>query len=153
MGFNYYFVVYGIPVPQARAGRRHYLDAVGNPRSNAFDPTKSKDWKNTIGWQVRSEYSGKPHLGPVVMDAYFYLPRPKRLRKNLLVHTKKPDRDNLLKALKDALKGIIYKDDSQVFDGRTRKLYVRSGEKPRVVIGLRLLSDDGQLDFGEPWTT
>jgi Holliday junction resolvase RusA-like endonuclease len=149
MSINCHFVVYGIPVPQARAGRQHYLDAVGDPHSKAFDPSKSKDWKNTVGWQVRSEYHGKPHLGPVVMDCYFYLPRPKRLPKKYQFHTRKPDLDNLLKAVKDALKGIIYKDDSQVFDGRTRKLY---GYPPRVVIALQLLSDDGQIPFGETWT-
>lgn len=36
---------------------------------------------------------------------------------------KKPDYDNIGKIVSDALNGIAYKDDAQIVDGRTIKLY------------------------------
>lgn len=38
-------------------------------------------------------------------------------------HTKKPDFDNIGKAVADACNGVLYKDDSQIYDGRTIKQY------------------------------
>jgi Holliday junction resolvase RusA-like endonuclease len=38
-------------------------------------------------------------------------------------HTQKPDKDNVEKLVLDALSGIAYPDDSQVWDGGTRKVW------------------------------
>ena len=38
-------------------------------------------------------------------------------------HTQKPDKDNVEKLVLDALNGIAYPDDSQVWDGGTRKIW------------------------------
>jgi Holliday junction resolvase RusA-like endonuclease len=38
-------------------------------------------------------------------------------------HTQKPDKDNVEKLVLDALNGIAYPDDSQVWDGGTRKVW------------------------------
>lgn len=75
------------------------------------------------------------HEGPVAMDLFFYLPRPKSLPKRVVHHLKKPDKGNLEKGVEDTLKGLIWRDDSQVIDGRVRKQY---GDPPRVVIALQL---------------
>lgn len=153
------FTIYAQAVAQSRAGRKHYLFFDGNETraaSKAYDPVKSASWKNEVRMYVISEMnrqgmSRKVHTGPVVLDLFFYLPRPKTLPKKIRYHVRKPDRDNLEKGVKDALKGVLYKDDAQVFDGRTRKEY---GDPPRVVIGVTLIDQDDALGdfelFGYP---
>ena len=147
---DYIFTVYGVANAQSRAGRFHFI-AGGRAKSRAYDPPKSRSWKDDVKSQVLAqlnEYTrGKMlkslHAGPVVLDLYCYLPRPKTFKNKKRHHVRKPDRDNLEKGIKDALKGIIWKDDSQVCDGRTRKMY---GDPPRVIIAVRLITHGDDLD-------
>ena len=53
----------------------------------------------------------------------FFLAKPASVPKNRLLPTVKPDADKLLRAVKDALKGTIYEDDSQVTDVVVGKRY------------------------------
>ena len=52
--------------------------------------------------------------------------------------TKKPDMDNCLKAIADALNDVAYKDDTQIVDCQVRKFY---SEKPRVVIKISQIGE------------
>lgn len=80
----------------------------------------------------------------VRVDVTFALRRPKStiidgVRWNLTKeptppHTKKPDRDKLLRAVGDAMTGIVYVDDSQVIAGDTRKRYAYLGETTGALI-------------------
>ena len=86
----------------------------------------------------------------LVLTARFFLPRPQwcdamvgrgkeRVPKyppGALRHRAKPDLDNLLKSLKDAMTGIAWKDDSQVveYGSGTGKFYHENGGEPRVEI-------------------
>ena len=47
---------------------------------------------------------------------------------------KKPDWDNFAKAVTDALKGVVWTDDSRIVSGRTEKYY---SLKPRVEVFIR----------------
>lgn len=49
-------------------------------------------------------------------------------------HTKKPDADNVAKAVKDALNKILWRDDSQVCELIVRKHIAAGDEQPHVVI-------------------
>jgi len=51
-------------------------------------------------------------------------------------HAKKPDRDNLDKALMDSLTGLLWIDDAQVCDGRITKWIAAGDEQPHVVVTL-----------------
>lgn len=74
---------------------------------------------------IQEQWKGPPLLGPVRLQAFFRLPRPKshfgtgenagKLKDSAPCwHTKKPDLDNLLKFFKDCANGAIWKDDAQV---------------------------------------
>lgn len=72
--------------------------------------------------------------GPVRLDAIFFIPVPPRVkgkeREERLAgwHDIKPDKDNLEKALCDALNHAgIWKDDCQVADGRIQKRWAEVG--------------------------
>ena len=51
-------------------------------------------------------------------------------------HIKRPDVDNLVKGVKDALNGYVYKDDSQVSQLFTTKKYSKT---PRIEISIKVL--------------
>lgn len=80
--------------------------------------------------------------GAVYLDATFYMPRPKAHfdSKGILreaapeYHIIKPDRDKLLRAICDALSGVIWTDDCRVADGPTTKMYTPHGGDPGVRI-------------------
>jgi Holliday junction resolvase RusA-like endonuclease len=59
-------------------------------------------------------------------------------------HTSKPDADNLIKVVKDALNSVVYGDDSQVADQRCVKAY---SDRPRVEVTVTPLVDGAQDGF------
>jgi Holliday junction resolvase RusA-like endonuclease len=87
-----------------------------------------------------------PWTGPVMATIRAYFPIPKSTPKKLMaqminesvLHTKKPDRDNIDKIVLDALKGLVYKDDSQVCGGAGVWKYY--SPRPRLEIELEEVS-------------
>lgn len=139
------FEVIGIPVPQAQT---RFIRKTGI----AYNPS-SKDIKQ-LQWQVRPYAPPEPLGGPIEMHLTFYLPIPKstsrkatvQMQNEVILPTKKPDFDNLAYLVTNALKGIIYVDDSQVTDCIIRKRY---SDKPRTVIKI-IPIDDLQQVGGSP---
>ncbi len=96
----------------------------GRPRFSkygAYTPAKTRNYEKqleTYYAKTCSEY----FEGPIRINVEFRMPIPKsttkKLREKMLSgevkHTKKPDTDNLLKAVTDALNGLAFKDDSQI---------------------------------------
>lgn len=80
------------------------------------DPKTSADWKKDIKNQVLAIPERKPPSHePLAMRLRFFLPRPTTLPKKTHLHVKRPDLDNLAKAVKDSIgKGVTYHDDSQI---------------------------------------
>lgn len=83
------------------------------------------------------------------MDLVFLLPRPKSLPKKIIHHTKKPDLDNLTKSIKDALEGIFFKNDSQITELKSLKMYVPDSMETGVKIALDY-DGDIQIKKGKP---
>jgi len=119
--------------------------AKGRPRmtktGRVYTPAKTVAYEK----QVAIAAKGRCHKvieGPVQLSLVFYLPRPKYMDKpkyptaGAVRHTVKPDLDNLIKAIKDALNGIAWKDDCQVYSVVAKKFYAARGEDPCVVVGI-----------------
>ena len=135
-------VVAGVPVAQPR--QRH---AVVRGRLHNYTPTDHpvNAYKAAVRL-VAMEAGIKPLDGPVAVNVRFYLPRPKRLLKKkdpdeALPHTVKPDVDNLWKSTADALKGLAWNDDSQVYRTTASKYYVEKDGMPRTEINIFNWSD------------
>jgi hypothetical protein len=52
---------------------------------------------------------------------------------------KKPDLDKLVRSVKDALKNVVWADDSQVTFIRAMKAYAVGGDAPRVLVSVEEL--------------
>jgi len=123
--------------PKAQARHRHFKRG---DFSGSYDPSKTN--KNTFA-SVLHEGAPKELLDCAMsMDLTFYMPRPKNhfkinkqgtfLKDNAPEwHTGRPDIDNLIKFVQDALNGLYYRDDAKICQIIARKLY---SDKPRTVI-------------------
>ena len=90
----------------------------------------------------RGAHGTQAHHGPlpmfegaVMLDVTFVRERPKSLPKRTTpAHTKYPDLSKLVRAIEDALTGIVWHDDSQVVETHSRKRYAEPGERPGAII-------------------
>ncbi len=101
-------------------------------------------YKQRIGWEAK-KYIHEPISGPVSVTLAFYYPIPKSWSKQKkfeannqeIIPIVKPDIDNVVKGIFDALNGIAWKDDNLVTDLRTFKRY---SNEPMVVITIKEVS-------------
>lgn len=126
------------PVPQAR------------PRvvkGSTYTPKRTKIHKELVEYHAKHHLQARgspaPYLdGPIRMDIDFFMPIPKSWPKYKQIDAteqtikpiSKPDVDNLVKLVKDALNKIVYADDSQIVAVNAAKHYTRLGEVPRTEI-------------------
>jgi Holliday junction resolvase RusA-like endonuclease len=137
----YRFVVYGEPVGKARA--RVFKDKAGNIR--AVTPTKTRKWEDSIKLQAIAALGGKPLLDQsIFLHVTFIRSFPKSMSKKKRIEaqpTTKPDLDNYIKAVKDALRGIVWRDDSLICSLSAIKCY---GDPPRVEISCIVSNPSGR---------
>lgn len=94
----------------------------------AFNPAENAVAEASIG-AIAVPHFPTPFPGPVRVEviATFAIPASWSKRKAAehlhRPHCQKPDGDNLLKAVKDALNRIAWADDGQVYDARVRKVW------------------------------
>jgi Holliday junction resolvase RusA-like endonuclease len=138
------FTVYGEPVAQ---GRPRFTTINGHVK--AYDPAKSRDYKQYVKLVASDHKPEKLLEGAIALHLNIYRSIPKSFSKKKqkqaedgeLRPTTKPDVDNFLKAIKDAMKGIIWRDDSQVVSVIVNKWY---SENPRVEITIILMEGESK---------
>jgi Holliday junction resolvase RusA-like endonuclease len=127
--FSVSFTVPGIAVAKGRpkfARRGQHI--------TAYTPEKTVSFENLVKDRAANAMKNQRltmTAGPVQAVVNIYLPIPKSWPKKFkemalagqVGMTKKPDMDNIIKALFDAMNGIIFKDDSQVVFAMVRKIY------------------------------
>ena len=99
------------------------------------DNTRLKPWRQQVtdtALSLQVEAIAREQPVEVVLD--FYFARPKSVNKKRLGMTVRPDLDKLVRALLDALTGVLFQDDSQVVGIIARKHY---DEIERVEIDVR----------------
>lgn len=121
--------VYGNAVPKGRP-----RVALRGKHPVVYTPTKTREWEQLIKLAAAGKVK-ELMTGPIELDVEFYLPRPKSLPNRITYHTKRPDLDNLIKAVMDALNGVVWRDDSQVVEKHVYKYYACS-ERPHVTIDI-----------------
>lgn len=78
--------------------------------------------KEAIGWEARNQFHGEPLTDPLAVTIDIYGP-----------DRRKHDVDNV-KELLDAVNGIVWDDDGQILDLRTRKHFDK--DDPRLVLSV-----------------
>lgn len=105
----------------------------------AFTPERTVNYESRLALCAQEAMAGRPlYEGPLVVDieARMEIPKskPAKWRAAALAGeirpTKKPDWDNFGKIF-DACNLVVWIDDSQIVDGRVRKLY---SDRPAMVI-------------------
>ena len=131
------FVIPGSPIGQ---GRPKFSTINGH--AVAYDPEKSRNYKayvKMLAVQAMKDNGFNMIEGPcaVLINAFFLLPKSKSKRfreaalKGTERPTKKPDADNIVKAIQDALNGLAYKDDACIVELACHKYY---SDNPRVEV-------------------
>lgn len=139
--FHARFEVRGIPKAQPRA-RAFSVVVKGKPSARMYDAGTAEAWKADVIRAGEAKRPAEPLTGPVRVDIDFLLPRPKRLMRKRdpdgeLPATGKPDRDNLDKAVLDALKTDgWFLDDAQVWAGEPRKWYHAKTGHPGAIVAV-----------------
>jgi len=88
-----------------------------------FNPRKTSEWEKFARLQSIPYRPKEIFTTALRFVMIFLLPRPKNLPKKHTKHIKRPDLDNLIKAILDALQGVFYKDDSQIVTVIASKIY------------------------------
>jgi len=117
------FTVKGTPVAKGRPRSFTFADKTGKTRIGHHTPKKTVTYEGLVhATAVQAMGAREPFTGPVQMIVRMaFLPSeswPKWKKQlvvsNMVMPTGKPDIDNVVKAVKDAIKGVVYMDDSQV---------------------------------------
>ena len=125
------FTVPGPPVPWARAGRKGGF---------SYTPTHVKNFENRV--RLFAHQAGvTPLEGPVEILVRAIWPMKgqplKRSKRPWAWKATRPDIDNVLKGVLDALNGIAYQDDGQVVRATIEKIHAAQGEPAETVIDIR----------------
>ncbi|WP_175785472.1 RusA family crossover junction endodeoxyribonuclease, partial [Burkholderia ambifaria] len=100
-----------------------------------YTPEKTERYENLVKLAARAAMrSTEPYAGPIRLIVHIGVPIPtswsqRRQREaaaGAIGATKKPDADNVVKALKDGMNGVVYVDDGQVVDLWVSKRYART---------------------------
>lgn len=118
----------------------------GRPRftrtGHAFTPEKTRQYEALVTARAKEAMIGKRKIekpNAVRVDIFAVFPVPVSWSKKRRIaalqgvehHVSRPDLDNIQKAVLDGMNGIVFEDDSQVIDSRTRKAY---GTEPGVKV-------------------
>jgi Holliday junction resolvase RusA-like endonuclease len=142
------FTIYGDIVAQqrpkfARIGK--YIQT--------YDPKPCKEYKKVVqlfaNQAVAQQKGFVPYEGPVEVVVWFFFAIPKSysMAKRMdaangrIRPTGRPDLDNLVKGVMDAVNGILWKDDSIVVALHTKKYYTAG--KERVWMGVKGIDEKG----------
>lgn len=125
--------VYGTPRPQGST--KAFIPKNWKRAIITTDNKKLKPWRQEVtGAAAALNVVAFGEHVPLAIRLNFYFDRPASVSaKKRPAMTVKPDGDKLVRAVFDSLKGVLYHDDAQIVDHRSRKYY---GGPERVEIEL-----------------
>lgn len=133
------FIIFGEPVGK---GRPKFTTVQGFAK--AYTPKQTASYENLVKLEYAQQCGLKRFRDSDMLDmriiAYYSIPKStsKKKRQLMMEHkirpVKKPDLDNVLKIVADALNEIAYHDDAQIVDSIIRKFY---SNVPRVEVTIQ----------------
>jgi Holliday junction resolvase RusA-like endonuclease len=132
------FTVYGEPVAK---GRPRFSTRGKFPV--AYTPEKTKTYESEVGMMAKAAMGASKALEGA-LEAFIYVTfavpasyskkRTEACLKGFEFHTKKPDLDNVVKAICDGMDKIVFLSDAQITSIHATKVY---GEIPKVEVLVR----------------
>lgn len=133
-------ITFEIPGEPTAKGRPRFSRQ--GPYVRTFTPEKTANYENLVKLEYERQ-SGGAYFGETNLDvqivACFGIPKStsKKKREAMLrgaiCPAKKPDCDNVLKIVCDALNGVAYADDKQIVKAGVVKMYL---DVPKVVVSI-----------------
>jgi len=119
-------------------------------KSRVYTPTKTVKYEKLIQFYAYQAMKGKPIFDwAVTVNMYIFMQRPRSWsnKKYLTMNNAefftpitKPDIDNVIKVVFDAINKIVWNDDKQVTALKVTKLYTND---PRIVVKVEKLNYKG----------
>ena len=121
----------------------------GRPRfcrntGHAITPKDTVNYETLVHMEYLDQCNELRFPDDVMLDmrikAYYSIPKSASKKKKAAMlageirPTKKPDMDNVVKIIADALNQVAYRDDTQIVDCQCRKFY---SENPRVEVTIK----------------
>ena len=136
------FVVLGEPKGK---GRPRFSTQTGR----VFTPKQTVNYETLVHTEYMVQCEGFRFPDDAMLDlrilTYYSIPKSgsKKLKAqklaNIIRPTKKPDMDNVVKMVADALNQVAYKDDTQIVDCQVRKFF---SEEPRGEVIIRQIGGE-----------
>ena len=133
-------VVFEVPGEPRGKGRPRFIKQTGK----AYTDSETKAYEKKIVAYYRKQLGNFrwPDSAFISVQVKAHYPIPKSatkaatasMREGTMLPSRKPDIDNVLKIVLDALNGVAYKDDSRVVCVEAQKIY---SDIPRVEIRMR----------------
>ena len=127
--------------PQGKARARTFYDRRSD-KMRSVTPTQTKSYEDLIRWSYKA--AGGKYMGEAIMkvsiQAYYPIPKSfsKKKRNDAIFEkvrpTTKPDCDNVIKIVLDALNGVAYYDDKQVVSVSCDKFYTERGGYLKITV-------------------
>jgi Holliday junction resolvase RusA-like endonuclease len=121
------FVSFFIPGEPVGKGR-----ARSTMSGHHYTPEKTRQYEETVGYIALQAMAGKQPLAEacrIELVVLCGIPKSasilvhKKMLEGVIRPTKKPDTDNALKCVKDAINRIVYTDDCLVVEDEVKKFY------------------------------
>ena len=131
-------------VPGAPRGKQRARVVAGGAHS--YTPKETVERERQIAWEGKKAMAGRPLFeGPVMLtvSAAYVHPASWSAKKKAATYwkTTKPDIDNIVKLVKDALNRVAWQDDAQVAVVRQRKHYTKNFDDEGLTISIQPLVD------------
>jgi Holliday junction resolvase RusA-like endonuclease len=130
MGLTINFFVAGKP---ATSGSKHAMISKSTGKLVVLaDNKRQRSWQQMVASEAREAYDGLLLTGPVRLEVQLVFLRPKShfkgngedLRKGAPERPiSRPDSSKCVRAIEDALTGVVWRDDSQVVEHEIAKTY------------------------------
>lgn len=128
------FTVEGTPAPGGSKDAFPFKRSDGSLGVRVKDAApRNAEWRESVAVQASAAMEARdPFDGPIVVQAYFRLPMPKRPKSDR--HIVRPDATKLWRAVEDALTGIVWHDDAQIVQQHIGKEYESEDCPPGVTV-------------------
>ena len=140
------FVISGTAAPKERARARLVQPKGGKPFITMYTPAETAKYEARVKRLAQGAWGNNPvSLRPIDLQVTVYVEIPTSwpnwkqdaAARGVVVPTGVPDLDNFVKAISDAMNGVVYRDDGQIVQLDAVKIYAQPSEPGRVEVAVR----------------